>query len=224
MGDGRAETGGATGRPLNAAHKFVSFSGATKIVELRYIQNMAKRLLKYLLIAGLLFWGNPAFARQDDPKLDKLFEQLAETEDFEEAKVIEGSIWKIWLTSGSDTVDFLMLQGISYMSRGEFAKALSIFTTVIKVDPEFSEGWNKRATVLFLVGEYDSSIEDIGRTLELEPRHFGALSGLGQIYDIRDSEAGALSAYEKAVDINPHMKGVKARLEQLQIERDKKNI
>ncbi len=197
---------------------------ATKIDKKCYIQNMGRRLLSILVIFGLLGWAAPSFARQDDPKLDELFTELAETEDPTKAKMIEGSIWKIWLTSGSDTVDFLMLQGISYMSRGEFAKALSIFTTVIKVDPEFSEGWNKRATVLFLVGEYDSSIEDIGRTLELEPRHFGALSGLGQIYDIRDSEAGALSAYEKAVDINPHMKGVKARLEQLQIERDKKNI
>ena len=185
---------------------------------------MARQFLKFVLIAGLLFWGNPAFARQDDPKLDELFKQLAETENFEEAKVIEGSIWKIWLTSGSDTVDFLMLQGISYMSRGEFTKAISLFSTVIKIDPEFSEGWNKRATVLFLVGEYDSSIEDIGRTLELEPRHFGALSGLGQIYDIQESESGALSAYEKAVEINPHLPSVKARLDQLIIERDKKRI
>ncbi|MCC3305564.1 tetratricopeptide repeat protein [Sneathiella sp. HT1-7] len=198
--------------------------GATKIIELRYTCHMGRRFLKFLLIAGLLFWGNPAFARQDDPKLDDLFGQLSETKDIDKAKVIEGSIWKIWLTSGSDTVDFLMLQGISYMSQGQFAKAITLFSTVIKIDPEFSEGWNKRATVLFLIGEYDSSIEDIGRTLELEPRHFGALSGLGQIYDLKKSEEGALSAYEKAVAINPHLPSVKARLDQLIIERDKKRI
>ncbi len=202
----------------------MSSGSVTKTAKLRYTQGMARRLLKLILIAGLLFWGNPAFARQDDPKLDELFEQLAETEDYQKAKVIEGSIWKIWLTSGSDTVDFLMLQGINYMSRGEFAKAISLFSTVIKIDPEFSEGWNKRATVLFLIGEYDSSIEDIGRTLELEPRHFGALSGLGQIYDLQKIEAGALSAYEKAVEINPHLPSVKARLDQLIIQRDKKRI
>ncbi len=185
---------------------------------------MVRRIFGILVVAGLILWGNPSLARQDDPKLDELFTLLAETEDFQKAKVIEGSIWKIWLTSGSDTVDFLMLQGMSYMSRGEFAKAISLFSTVIKIDPEFSEGWNKRATVLFLIGEYDSSIEDIGRTLELEPRHFGALSGLGQIYDIKKSEEGALSAYEKAMEINPHMPGVKARMEQLIVERDKKRI
>jgi tetratricopeptide (TPR) repeat protein len=110
------------------------------------------------------------------------------------------------------------------MSRGDFAKAITLFSTVIKIDPEFSEGWNKRATVFFLIGEYDSSLEDIGRTLELEPRHFGALSGLGQIFDIQESEAGALSAYEKAIEINPHLPSVKTRLEQLIIERDKKRI
>ncbi|MZR22214.1 tetratricopeptide repeat protein [Sneathiella chungangensis] len=189
-----------------------------------YIAFMVRRIIGILVVAGLILWGNPSLARQDDPKLDELFTLLAETEDFQKAKVIEGSIWKIWLTSGSDTVDFLMLQGMSYMSRGEFAKAISLFSTVIKIDPEFSEGWNKRATVLFLIGEYDSSIEDIGRTLELEPRHFGALSGLGQIYDIKKSEEGALSAYEKAMEINPHMPGVKARMEQLIVERDKKRI
>lgn len=185
---------------------------------------MGRRLLSIVVMMAFLSWGNLAFARQDDPKLDELFAELAKTKNPTKAKMIEGNIWEIWHNSGSDTVDYLMVQGVNYMKQAEFAKALAIFSTVIKVDPEFSEGWNKRATVLFMIGEYDSSIEDIGRTLELEPRHFGALSGLGQIYDIRDSEAGALSAYEKAVDINPHMKGVKARLEQLQVARDKKRI
>ncbi|WP_373085409.1 tetratricopeptide repeat protein [Sneathiella sp.] len=171
-----------------------------------------------------LFWGNPGYARQDDPRLDELFSALTDTNDTPEAKVIEGSIWKIWLTSGSDTVDFMMLQGINYMSEGRFDKALILFSTVIKIDPEFSEAWNKRATVLFLLGDFDKSIEDIGHTLELEPRHFGALAGLGQIYDLQHNQRNALLAYEKAMAINPHLPGVKIRLKQLQTERDKKNI
>ena len=191
---------------------------------MHYNKDMSRRILSIIVMMSLLAWSTPSFARQDNPALEELFDQLATTDNVDAAKAIEGSIWKIWLSSGSDTVDFLMLQGISYMSRGEFSKAISLFSTVIKVDPEFSEGWNKRATVLFLIGEFDGSIEDIGRTLELEPRHFGALSGLGQIYDIQKSEEGALSAYEKAVDLNPHMPGVRARLEQLIIERDKKRI
>ncbi|MCF8468846.1 MAG: tetratricopeptide repeat protein [Sneathiella sp.] len=175
-------------------------------------------------MVSCLFWGGAAFARQDDPQLDELFDALVTVQDDGEAQVIQSSIWKIWLTSGSDTVDYLMLQGMNYMSQGQFDKAIALFSTVIKIDPEFSEGWNKRATVLFLVGEFDSSIEDIGRTLELEPRHFGALAGLGQIYELQKSNDNAISAYEKAIAVNPHLSGVKAHIQQLQIERDKKKI
>jgi tetratricopeptide (TPR) repeat protein len=176
------------------------------------------------LVAATFLWSSSVDARQDDPRLDELFISLSETEDYDEGKSIEQSIWSIWLTSGSDTVDYLMVQGMNYMSQGAFAKSLTLFTSVTKIDPGFSEAWNKRATVLFLMGEYDASVEDIGRTLELEPRHFGALSGLGQIYDRQDIDAGALSAYRKAVAINPHMPGVKSRMEQLQKELDDKKI
>ena len=190
----------------------------------RYIINMVRGIFGILFLTGFLLAGSLAHARQDDPKLDELFSRLAETQNSAEAKSIEQRIWQIWLTSGSDTIDFLMLQGVSYMGRGELAKALTLFTTVVKVDPGYSEGWNKRATVLFLIGEYDSSMEDIAKVLELEPRHFGALSGLGQIFELREREAGALSAYEKAVTLNPHLEGVKIRLDRLILERDKKRI
>lgn len=176
------------------------------------------------LIAATFLWTSSANARQDDPRLEELFSSLSETNDYDEGKVIEQSIWSIWLTSGSDTVDFLMVQGMNYMSQGALTKSLTLFTSVTKIDPEFSEAWNKRATVLYLMGEFDASVEDIGRTLELEPRHFGALSGLGQIYDRQDIDAGAVSAFRKAVAINPHMPGVKTRMEQLLKELDDKKI
>lgn len=190
-----------------------------------YIKCM-KYIVRYLAIITLIttFWAGPAAARQDDPRLNDLFTELSETENLQKGKVIEQSIWGIWLESGSDTVDFLMVQGMSYMGQGALGKALTIFTSIIKIDPEYSEGWNKRATVLFLMGEFSASVEDIGRTLELEPRHFGALAGLGQIYDRLDSSNGARSAFEKAVKINPHMATVKERLKQLQKEIDDKKI
>jgi tetratricopeptide (TPR) repeat protein len=171
-----------------------------------------------------LLWSSPTAARQDDPRLEELFSELSETENYEKGKMIERSIWTIWLTSGSDTIDFLMVQGMNYMSQGALAKSLTLFTSIIKIDPEFSEAWNKRATVLYLMGEFEASVEDIGRTLELEPRHFGALSGLGQIYDRQEIDAGAISAFEKAVALNPHMPGVVERMKQLQKERDDKKI
>jgi len=189
-----------------------------------YIPYMKWSNFTLVLIATIFLWSSPANARQDDPRLEELFSALSETEDYAEGKVIERSIWTIWLTSGSDTVDFLMAQGMNYMSQGAFTKSLTLFTSIIKIDPEYSEAWNKRATVLFLMGEFDASVEDIGRTLELEPRHFGALSGLGQIYDRQDIDASAISAFQKAVSLNPHMPGVKERMKQLKKERDDKKI
>ncbi|MEH6545856.1 MAG: tetratricopeptide repeat protein [Sneathiella sp.] len=180
--------------------------------------------LTLVLFVSIFLLSSPANARQDDPRLDELFSALSETDNYNEGKVIERSIWTIWLTSGSDTIDFLMAQGMNYMSQGALAKSLTLFTSIIKIDPEYSEAWNKRATVLFLMGEFDASVEDIGRTLELEPRHFGALSGLGQIFDRQDIDAGAISAYQKAVALNPHMPGVKERMKQLKKEQDDKKI
>ncbi|WP_334127741.1 tetratricopeptide repeat protein [Sneathiella sp.] len=185
---------------------------------------MIRGILAILLLTGFLLAGSAAHARQDDPRLDELFSQLAKAESAEEAKLLEQEIWRIWLTSGSDTVDFLMVQGMSYMEHGDLARALTLFSTVVRIDPGYSEGWNKRATLLFFIGEYDSSMEDIARVLELEPRHFGALSGLGRIFELREREAGALSAYEKALALHPHMQGVKARVDQLILERNKKRI
>ncbi|MEH6527988.1 MAG: hypothetical protein V7723_18115 [Sneathiella sp.] len=180
--------------------------------------------LTVVFIVSIFLLSSPANARQDDPRLDELFSALSETDNYNEGKVIERSIWTIWLTSGSDTIDFLMAQGMNYMNQGALAKSLTLFTSIIKIDPEYSEAWNKRATVLFLMGEFDASVEDIGRTLELEPRHFGALSGLGQIFDRQDINRGAISAFQKAVNINPHMPGVKERMKQLKKEQDDKKI
>jgi tetratricopeptide (TPR) repeat protein len=185
---------------------------------------MRVSLFHWIIVVSCLLWAGTAMARQDDPRLDELFISLSETEDYRKGKSIESDIWNIWLESGSDTIDFLMVQGMSYMGQGALGKALTLFTSVIKIDPDYSEAWNKRATVLFLMGEYNASVEDIGRTLELEPRHFGALAGLGQIFDRQKSESGALSAFEKAVTLNPHMLSVKERVKQLQKQIDDKNI
>lgn len=190
-----------------------------------YIRNMRNILHSLAIVSAIaIFWTSPAQARQDDPRLTVLFTELSGTESYNRGKGIEQDIWGIWLESGSDTVDLLMVQGMNYMSRGALGKALTLFTSVIKIDPEYAEGWNKRATVLFLMGEYSASVEDIGRTLELEPRHFGALAGLGQIYDRLESNNSAMSAFEKAVTINPHMSMVKKRLKQLQKEINDKKI
>jgi tetratricopeptide (TPR) repeat protein len=108
-----------------------------------------------------------------------------------------------------------MALGIVAASQGDLRRSLDYFDRVVRTAPDFAEGWNKRATVYYMMGDYTASVEDIRRTLALEPRHFGALSGMGLIYDaIGDTEA-AVKVWEKALEIHPHMEGIRNRIREL---------
>ncbi len=133
-----------------------------------------------LLLAALS--ASAAFSRQDDERLNELFVQLQSTADGTAAVTIQGMIWQLWTQSGSDTVDLLMTRTGRAMSQGDYRAALQHVDAVIELDPDFAEGWNRRATIYYLLGEFTASVVDIERPLVLEPRHFGALSGLGMIY------------------------------------------
>ena len=141
--------------------------------------------------------------------LSSLLGRLRVVEDTASARVLEESIWKVWLRSGSPTIDLLMRRILRAMSASDSAKALKLLDRVVDLAPEFAEGWNKRATVLFVVGQYEASLEDIERVLALEPRHFGALSGRGMILEHLDDKKGALAAYRDALQIHPHLSGPK---------------
>ena len=122
----------------------------------------------------------PTAADQDDPRLDDLFAALKSADSVENALAIEGQIWRIWLEFPEEgDAKYLMRDGTEAMSDGRFADALEAFDKVTRLAPDYAEGWNKRATVLYLLGDHQRSVEDIQRTLALEDRHFGALAGLG---------------------------------------------
>ncbi len=108
-----------------------------------------------------------------------------------------------------------MRKGIRALGQRDYDRALTFFNQVISLDPEFSEGWNKRATVRFLRGEFKESLEDIEATLILEPRHFGALEGRGMIYENLGESRNALEAYERVRLIHPHMRGLKEKIQML---------
>jgi tetratricopeptide (TPR) repeat protein len=148
-------------------------------------------------------------ARQNDFRLEELFERLQSTTNSVEARELQARIWHVWIASGSDTVDLLMNRGSQAMAAGQYDAALEVFTSIVELDPDFAEGWNKRATLYYLMGEYTASVADIQRTLELEPRHFGALSGLGMIYRALDDDTGALKAFRKVLEVNPHAPGAR---------------
>lgn len=180
--------------------------------------------LLVLLCTVLVAIALPASAKQDDDRLEPLFEQLLTVDDKAVIVATERQIWGIWHESGSDTIDLLMQSGIHAMNRGDHAEAVEQFTAVVEIAPKFAEGWNKRATAHYLAGNYDASVADIARTLELEPRHFGALSGLGLIYDAIDQPEGALRAYRRALAVHPHLQHPRRRVEALKKELEDRNI
>jgi tetratricopeptide (TPR) repeat protein len=169
-------------------------------------------------IAMLLGGVGSALADQQDLRLDGLFARLQATSSPAEAQAAQQQIWQIWTESDDGMADRLMRGGIEALAAGQHELALQFFDRLVERAPDFAEGWNKRATVLYLLADYTASVLDIERTLELEPRHFGALSGLGMIYDAIGEPAAALRSFEAAVAINPHLDGTRQRIEALRRE------
>jgi tetratricopeptide (TPR) repeat protein len=159
--------------------------------------------------------STPVAADQTDRRLDGLFERLQQASNRAEAGAAQQQIWQIWIASDDRSASRLMQGGIQAMATGQHALALEYFDRLVERAPDFAEAWNKRATVYYLMNDYEASVLDIERTLELEPRHFGALSGLGMIYDAIGEPAAALRSYEAAVAINPHLDGTRQRIDAL---------
>ncbi len=147
--------------------------------------------------------------------LDSLFEQLKAAESEDAAAFVENLIWELWLISEQEEVNVLMAKGIEEMSRGNYARAVQAFSAITELSPDFPEGWNKRATAHYLKGDFSASMRDIERTLALEPRHFGALTGLGLIHSALGNELAALKAYETVLSIHPKQKGLQKYVEEL---------
>ena len=160
----------------------------------------------------------PARAAQDDPRLKALFQTLKSTSSDEAASNAERQIWRIWAENKNPEVERLMQQGIAAMAEDDQQQALDRFDAVVKYDKNFAEGWNKRATVEFAMGDFDASIADIEHTLALEPHHFGALSGLGEIYLTLGRKPLALKAFRDALAIDPHLEDVRETADKLEKE------
>ncbi|MCB1755630.1 MAG: tetratricopeptide repeat protein [Gammaproteobacteria bacterium] len=111
-----------------------------------------------------------------------------------------------------------METGIAYLDEQKLDKALAIFTRITEIKPDFAEAWNKRATVYYLLGDYEKSLNDVDKTLSLEPRHFGALSGQALIYLHSGDRISAMSGFRKALSINPFLGNVRRNIEFLERE------
>lgn len=181
------------------------------------MRRAAKTLVSVLAPALLvcIAVGRPAWAQAQPPvaaspsssaflalrskSLDALFESLSKATARAEAQEITAEIWRHWSQSGRSEIDALMQQSAVAMSTRNYGLASLLLDEVVEMAPDFSEGWNRRATLRFTMGDHVGSLDDIDKVLELEPRHFGALAGQGMIHMTAKRWRQALAAYRKAL-------------------------
>ena len=146
---------------------------------------------------------------------EKLLAELAQP-DLATWESVERKIMRLWSQSGSDTIDHLLKRGEAAMEEEEYLKALEHFTVVTDHAPDFAEGWHARSIAFFMLDEYGLALLDIERTLALNPRHFGALSGVGVIYEEMGEFDLALQAMRLAHDLNPHRENITDAIKRLE--------
>ena len=167
----------------------------------------------YIFLLVIALAPNAVIADQTDPRLDKLFFNLKVSADLKLSQQLTSEIWRIWSEHNKKDINILFNDGENAMYKKDYETALESFNKIVELAPNFAEGWNKRATVYFLMGDYHASLTDIEETLKLEPRHFGALSGRGQCYFELQKFESALNAFEKALALNPWLYDVYRNIE-----------
>lgn len=180
------------------------------------------RLLALVFAVFLIVGLSVTYADQTDERLQSLFTELKLASDAEEASAIESKIWQLWLEAPDENASLLMSQVSQAMSSGQLDLALRLSNQLIDSAPDYAEAWNKRATIHYLMGDDDSSVADIGETLSLEPRHFGAISGLGLIFLRQRDLESALDAFEQVLIISPASRSALLSVERVrqEIERE----
>ena len=181
---------------------------------------------KILFIFVFLTLSSLSFANDDRQKqIDELFDQLKSSIDYESSKEIESKIWELWTTHPSEnSLTTLLADGSFYMSQNKLETAYETFTKTIELDSSWAEAWNKRATVLYLMGQYKLSQADIDKVLELEARHFGALSGQGLVQAALKNYQKAIDSYIEAHKVHPNMKSPLIMIEKLKLQIQKESI
>jgi tetratricopeptide (TPR) repeat protein len=162
----------------------------------------------------------PAAPRSPAATLDRLFERLAAAKTAEEARGVANLIQRRWARSGSDTADLLMTRAQTALRQKQTEIAIELLDRVVSLEPDWAEGWNQRASALFLAGDPIRSMLDIGEALKREPRHYGAMMGLGTILRQQGDEKRAMVAYRRALEIYPQMEAIRNAVESLKTEVD----
>jgi tetratricopeptide (TPR) repeat protein len=187
----------------------------------RFHHTRRMRLNAVFVALFLALAASPAFADQTASaktasSLDRLCGALHATLDPTEANRLTGLIWLIWNHAEDPETDRLLTEGRKAMEQLDFDMALACFDKVVAREPKFAEGWNKRATLYYVMGRYRDSISDINHVLALEPRHFGALAGLGMNHEALGDDRRALNAWRRALKANPHLEDAQIRVKALE--------
>ena len=174
--------------------------------------------MRKILILFYFFIINSSsvYANTINDQLNKLFDDLkisSESSSF----LIEQKIWKLWSTHPNDKkLTALLAEGSAAVNNNQLTEAINIFTKVIELDPNWAEAWNKRATVFYLVGQFQKSQDDIDKVLNLEKRHFGALAGQGLVNIKLKNFEKAIKSYQKALEIYPSMRSPEIMIKEIE--------
>jgi len=174
------------------------------------------KLIKLIIFSSILISLSSLKAQDRDIQLNKLFNDL-KINNVALTQKTEQEIWLIWSThpKNQELTERLSL-GSKLVRNKQLSKALIIFTEVINLDPKWAEAWNKRATVLYMMGDYKESQKDIDKVLELEKRHFGALAGQGLVNIKLENYEKAIESYKKAQEIYPAMQSPEIMIKQIE--------
>ena len=182
------------------------------------------RFAKLLMALFLINSATVSTADQTDNRLGSLIERLKEVEIHDVARSVTPEILSIWLDSDDGVSDELIRRGVEAMCARRHDLALNQIDSLVKHESNSAEGWNKRATVLYALGQFQWSINDIKRVFALEPRHFGALSCLGMCYEALGEEEAARDACKLALNANPHLSRIREKIGHLQEQVRRENI
>ena len=202
----------------NPALKFVAKQAAcfeTMLGVMRRHSLFLQVVLTCFVISCFMFWSSPTWADQNDPELDRLFSALLGADNLVQGSRITEEIWQRWRQVDDTVIGDLLASGIIAMNAHDLGLALDSFDQVIQKAPAFAEGWNKRATVYYLMGEYNHSVRDIRQTLLLEPRHFGAMAGFAWILLRQRDFEMAEHVLRRALSVNPFLVDVRRQLRAL---------
>jgi tetratricopeptide (TPR) repeat protein len=147
--------------------------------------------------------------------LDTLFAALKVAPNEDVARAIESQIWAVWMISGSDTCNLLMVRVKAAIDTKDYDLAVKLLSDIIEIKPDYVEAWNQRATVYYMQDDYAHAIADLGQVLAREPRHFGALSGLGLMLQELGDDKDALAAYRDALKVDPHLEHIPDAVKEL---------